>query len=143
MVDMTFGAGGHSSKILESVPDVKIIALDRDPVAHNCAKKLAEDYPGQVVPLLGKFSELPNLLKEQKVPGNHIDAFLFDFGCSSMQFDEGHRGFSIAHNGPLDMRMDGFRCPEQPTAADVLERIDELDLTKILKVRSLTCLCTI
>lgn len=29
-VDMTFGAGGHATKILESSPDVKIFALDRD-----------------------------------------------------------------------------------------------------------------
>ncbi|CAK9814376.1 Probable methyltransferase-like protein 15 homolog [Anthophora quadrimaculata] len=133
-VDMTFGAGGHSIKILESSPDVKIFALDRDPVAYKHAQSLAEQYPGQVIPLLGRFSELPQLLCEHKVKMNSIDGFLFDFGCSSMQLDTGERGFSISKNGPLDMRMDGFRCASEPTAAEVLEYISEIDLVHILKV---------
>ncbi|XP_054011216.1 probable methyltransferase-like protein 15 homolog [Hylaeus anthracinus] len=133
-VDMTFGAGGHSKKILESSPDVKIFALDRDPVAYEFAQKLSEKYPGQVIPLLGRFSELPQLLCEHKIEKNSIDGFLFDFGCSSMQFNVAERGFSISKNGPLDMRMDGFRCPNEPTAAEVLEKISEIDLTQILRV---------
>lgn len=133
-VDMTFGAGGHSMKILESAPDVKIFALDRDPVAYEYAQRLSEKYPGQLIPLLGKFSELPELFCKHKIKKNSIDGFLFDFGCSSMQFDIGGRGFSLAKNGPLDMRMDGSRFPHAPTAADVLERIDEEDLYRVLKV---------
>ncbi|XP_053597605.1 probable methyltransferase-like protein 15 homolog [Microplitis demolitor] len=132
-VDMTFGAGGHSTRIIESAPNIKIFALDRDPVAHNYAKAMAEKYPGQIVPLLGRFSELPSLLKQHKVLPNSIDGFLFDFGCSSMQFDVAERGFSLSKNGPLDMRMDGFRCPDEPTAADVLERCTEIDLSRIIK----------
>ena len=132
-VDMTFGAGGHCTKILESSPDVKIFALDRDLVAHELAQKLSEKYPGQVIPLLGRFSELPQLLCEHRVQKNSIDGFLFDFGCSSMQYDIAERGFSVSKNGPLDMRMDGFRCPEEPTAADVLDRITEIDLIHILR----------
>lgn len=133
-VDMTFGAGGHSTKILQSSPDVKIFALDRDPLAHRCAQELSEKYPGQLIPLLGRFSELPHLLCQHKVSTNSIDGFLFDFGCSSMQLDVAERGFSISKNGPLDMRMDGFRCPSEPTAAEILEQITELDLARILRI---------
>lgn len=133
-VDMTFGAGGHSARILDHAPDTKIFALDRDPVAYEHAKLMAEKYPGRLVPLLGRFSELPQLLRQHKVQANSIDGFLFDFGCSSMQFDVANRGFSLARNGPLDMRMDGGRCPEQPTAAEVLARASEEDLYRILKV---------
>lgn len=133
IVDMTFGAGGHTVKILNTFPEVKIFALDRDPIAHEFAHKLSEKYPGQIIPLLGRFSELPQLLCQHKVQKNSIDGFLFDFGCSSMQFDVADRGFSISKNGPLDMRMDGFRCPEEPTAADVLERITEIDLIQVLR----------
>ncbi|XP_046490178.1 probable methyltransferase-like protein 15 homolog [Neodiprion pinetum] len=133
-VDMTFGAGGHATRILDSVPDSKVFALDRDPVAHELAHKLAAKYPGRVIPLLGRFSELPNLFRELKVRQGTIDGILFDFGCSSMQFDVANRGFSVSKDGPLDMRMDGLRCPEQPTVADVLARADEEDLARIIKV---------
>lgn len=134
ILDMTFGAGGHSNKILESVPSIKLLALDRDPVAYNYASKLAEKYPSQVVPLLGKFSDLPNLLKQYSVRENSVDGILFDFGCSSMQFDCADRGFSVSKNGPLDMRMDGSQNPETPTAADVLALASEEDLYKIIKI---------
>lgn len=133
IIDMTFGAGGHSTQILETVPDVKIFALDRDQVAIKFAKQLSKKYPGQVIPLTGRFSELPQLLKEYRVRENSIDGILFDFGCSSMQFDTPERGFMISKNGPLDMRMDGYRCPDEPTATDVLARADERDLYHIIK----------
>lgn len=133
-IDMTFGAGGHTVKLLEQSPDIKIFALDRDPIAYEYAQKLSQKYPGQVIPLLGRFSELPMLLKQHDVERNSIDGFLFDFGCSSMQFDVANRGFSLSKDGPLDMRMDGFRCPEQPTASDVLERATEEDLVRIIKI---------
>ncbi|XP_043482895.1 probable methyltransferase-like protein 15 homolog [Leptopilina heterotoma] len=134
IVDMTFGSGGHSRKLLETIPNIKIYALDRDPLAYEFAENLALEYPGQVIPLLGRFSELPELLKGRNVPGNTIDGILFDFGCSSMQFDTGMRGFSISRNGPLDMRMDGERFPNQPTAADIIEKASEEDLARIIKV---------
>ncbi|XP_069694900.1 probable methyltransferase-like protein 15 homolog [Periplaneta americana] len=133
-IDMTFGAGGHSKVMLESVPDIKLLVLDRDPIAYSIAKKLAAEYPGQVVPLLGRFSELPELLRYHGIKKNSVDGVLLDCGCSSMQFDEAERGFSVSKNGPLDMRMDGNRFPDQPTAADVLMHVDEEDLVRILKV---------
>lgn len=134
IIDMTFGSGGHSKQILAAVPNIKIIALDRDPAAHEYANILREKYPDQVIPLLGRFSELPALLKKINVRQNSIDGFLFDFGCSSMQFDVADRGFSISKNGPLDMRMDSYRYPNQPTAAEILSKIDEYDLARIIKV---------
>jgi receptor-type tyrosine-protein phosphatase gamma len=133
-IDMTFGAGGHTKRILESAPNVKVFALDRDPTAHKLAIELSEEYPNRLVPLLGRFSELPNLLNDHNVKYNSIDGILFDFGCSSMQFDEAARGFSIKKNSYLDMRMDQNRFPNQPTAADVLSRINEYDLARILKI---------
>lgn len=111
IIDMTFGAGGHSRLILEEASNIKLFCLDRDPTAYSYAEKLAKEYPNQVIPLIGKFSDLPALLLEHGVNQNSVDSILFDFGCSSMQFDEGDRGFSISKNGPLDMRMDGIRDP--------------------------------
>lgn len=132
-IDMTFGAGGHSRKILESA-NCKVIALDRDPVAHEKAKQFAKEYPNRVTPLLGKFSELPNLLKNEGYGQYSIDGILFDFGCSSMQLDTGERGFSVNKNGYLDMRMDAGRDPDQITAREVLATANEQELYKIFKV---------
>ena len=41
ILDMTFGAGGHSKALLSSLPECKILALDRDPAAYSLAQKLA------------------------------------------------------------------------------------------------------
>lgn len=133
-IDMTFGAGGHSKKILNSTKNVKIFALDRDPISYEYAKLLNVEYPDQIIPLLGKFSEIPYHLKKYNYKQETIDGILFDFGCSSMQFNEADRGFSISKNGPLDMRMDRGRNNNQITAADVLAKIDENDLIKILRI---------
>lgn len=132
-IDMTFGAGGHAKRLLESAPDIKLIALDRDPDAIVYMNQLNEKYPNQLIPLCGRFSELPTLLEAINIPEKSIDGILFDFGCSSMQFDRPERGFSINANGPLDMRMDKDRFPHDPTAADVLATIDFEDLVKIIK----------
>lgn len=134
ILDMTFGAGGHSRRILAEAPNARILALDRDPTAMDYANKLAEEYPDRVTFLLGRFSELPALLANQGLGLNSIDGMLFDFGCSSMQFDTPNRGFAVSHNGPLDMRMDQGRFPAKPTAADVLERANEEDLYQIIKI---------
>lgn len=134
ILDMTFGAGGHTRALLAAAPGIKLLALDRDPTANSYAKQLQASYPSQVTPLLGRFSELPSLLHSIKVDFDSLDGILFDFGCSSMQFDEADRGFAISKDGPLDMRMDQDRFPDQPTAAQVLAKIDEDDLGRILKI---------
>ncbi|KAK9883874.1 hypothetical protein WA026_004814 [Henosepilachna vigintioctopunctata] len=134
ILDMTFGAGGHSRKLLESASNIKLFALDRDPIAHEYAIKLSKEFPGQVIPLLGKFSDIPSLFKTQKIYKNCIDGILMDCGCSSMQFDSSERGFALSRNGPLDMRMDGNQSKDLPKASDVLARATEGDIYKILKV---------
>lgn len=132
-IDMTFGGGGHARKILETA-NCQLITLDRDPTAYEKAQKLAKEYPGRVTPLLGKFSELPQLLRSINVGQTSIDGILFDFGCSSMQMDNGARGFSVSKNGYLDMRMDAGRDLNQITAREVLATANEQELYKIFKI---------
>ena len=50
---------------------------------------------------------MEKLFKENKIPENSIDGGLIDCGCSSMQLETSHRGFSVnpGKDGPLDMRM--------------------------------------
>lgn len=132
-IDMTFGGGGHARKILETAK-CRLITLDRDPTVHEKALKFAEEYPGRVIPLLGRFSDLPQLLKDKNINQTAIDGILFDFGCSSMQMDNGARGFSVSKNGYLDMRMDAGRDPNQITAREVLATANEQELYKIFKI---------
>ena len=43
-VDATFGRGGHTRAILSYLgPAGRVLAIDRDPEAHRCAKQSAKD----------------------------------------------------------------------------------------------------
>ncbi|KAK6184066.1 hypothetical protein SNE40_006603 [Patella caerulea] len=109
-LDMTFGAGGHSSEVLAVSPNTRVLALDRDPTAYHYALELQEKYSSdQLIPLLGRFSELDWLLTNKGIKAGSLDSVLFDVGASSMQFDRPDRGFALSKDGPLDMRMDGNR----------------------------------
>jgi 16S rRNA (cytosine1402-N4)-methyltransferase len=61
-------------------------------------------------------------------PGT-LDGLLADFGVSSMQLDEAHRGFSFRADGPLDMRMDPR---SELTAEQVVNQADEEDLANLI-----------
>ncbi|XP_056209308.1 12S rRNA N4-methylcytidine (m4C) methyltransferase isoform X4 [Falco biarmicus] len=132
-LDMTFGAGGHTTALLEKASGVTVYALDRDPTAYKIAQQLSELYPKQIQPLLGQFSQAEALLISSGVEPGTLDGVLLDAGCSSMQFDTPERGFSLQKDGPLDMRMDSDRYPDMPTAADVVNALDQQALASILR----------
>ena len=56
-----------------------------------------------------------------------------DLGPSVLQYDDEKRGFSLEKDGPLDMRMDYDRDPESPTAFDVINTLESIDLSRIFK----------
>jgi 16S rRNA (cytosine1402-N4)-methyltransferase len=129
VVDATAGAGGHLRLLAEAVgPTGRIFGVDQDDRAHqsDAAGGVAKDFPGTVKLLRGRFSEIPELLKEREVDG--VDALLCDLGVSSMQLDEPDRGFSFRSDGPLDMRMgdDGMTAREFLTHSSVEELADVL-----------------
>ncbi|KAM8816099.1 12S rRNA N(4)-cytidine methyltransferase METTL15 isoform 1-T4 [Rhynchonycteris naso] len=132
-LDMTFGSGGHARAILQKESDITLYALDRDPAAYAIAEQLSELYPKQVRALLGQFSQAEALLTRAGVQPGTLDGVLLDLGCSSMQLDAPERGFSLRKDGPLDMRMDGGRYPDMPTAADVANALDQQALASILR----------
>lgn len=121
----TVGAGGHAKAILEAHPEIKrYIACDRDASAIEIAKKQLEPWKEKVEWIHGPFAELDNyLLKETK-----IDGFFIDIGVSSMQFDEGERGFSFRSDAPLDMRMDRST---DITAEKLVNELPEVEIARI------------
>ncbi len=132
IVDATLGLGGHSSEIAKRLgPMGKLICFDRDPEAMAKAKVRLEEVAAE----LG--SEMPEVVFEPRAfseaaeaikPGS-IDGLLADFGVSSLQLDEAHRGFSFRSDGPLDMRMD-TRSGE--TAEQVVNQEDENELADLI-----------
>ncbi|XP_075423419.1 12S rRNA N(4)-cytidine methyltransferase METTL15 isoform X1 [Ascaphus truei] len=133
ILDMTFGAGGHTSYILKQASNIKILALDRDPTSYAIAQTLSQCNGQRIQPLLGRFSDSERMLTSAGVEPGTLDGVLLDAGCSSMQFDTAERGFSLRMDGPLDMRMDSDRNPDMPTAADVVNALDQQALASILK----------
>jgi 16S rRNA (cytosine1402-N4)-methyltransferase len=123
----TVGLGGHAKEILKSHPEIKrYFACDRDHKALNLAKETLKPWWEKVEWVHGPFAELDTYLKERKAPT--IDGFFIDIGVSSMQFDEGERGFSFRVDAPLDMRMDGTG---PITAEDLINDLPEVELARI------------
>jgi len=70
---------------------------------------------------------LPQIIAAMGIPG--VDILLADLGMSSMQIDDPARGFSVKHEGPLDMRMNPQRG--QPVSA-FLKKISSRALATLL-----------
>lgn len=125
IVDGTFGAGGYSRAILAAA-DVQVIGIDRDPTVRAAADKLAAEFPGRFRFLPGCFGGMEALLAEAGV--DQVDGVVLDVGVSSMQLDQGERGFSFNVDGPLDMRMGAGG----PTAADLVNGLDAGELADLI-----------
>ncbi|BDX05584.1 16S rRNA (cytosine(1402)-N(4))-methyltransferase RsmH [Planctobacterium marinum] len=127
-VDATFGRGGHSRLILESLGEQgKLIAFDRDPSAIEASKAFADDKRFQIVH--SAFSEMDIALADMALSGK-IDGVLMDLGVSSPQLDDAGRGFSFMKDGPLDMRMD---TSKGVSASEWLNTADEADIAAVIK----------
>ncbi len=123
-VDCTFGGGGHSKGVLESLnADGQLFAFDQDADAQN---NMLQDERVVFVPQ--NFRHIQRFLRLNKV--QQVDGVLADLGVSSHQFDEGTRGFSIRFDGPLDMRMD---ARQTFTAADIIKTYTEQQLHKMFE----------
>ena len=108
-VDCTLGYGGHAQEILPRLqPGGKLIGLDADPIELPKAEARLRALgfgPEIFLAHRSNFAGLPQVLAQ--VPG--ADIILADLGVSSMQIDDPARGFSVKHDGPLDMRMNPQR----------------------------------
>lgn len=98
-VDLTFGGGGHSRRILSSLGDEgRLFAFDQDrDTLANCPDDERFHY------VASNFRFLRGALRLRGV--EQVDGILADLGVSSHHFDELERGFSFRGEAPLDMRM--------------------------------------
>jgi 16S rRNA (cytosine1402-N4)-methyltransferase len=121
-LDGTFGAGGYSRAILLT-DGTKVIAVDRDSSVSKYATDLQEQYSGRFQLNIDSFSNIKSLLH-----GQTVDGVVLDLGVSSMQLDEGERGFSFMKDGPLDMRMSNAG----PSAADFINNASEQEIADVI-----------
>ncbi len=112
-LDATFGAGGYTEALLE-IPETRLLALDRDPVAIAAGAALVRRAEGRLCLVQARFGALDIVAGRQGL--HSFDGVVLDVGVSSMQIDTASRGFSFSQDGPLDMRMD---CTG-PSAADLV-----------------------
>lgn len=127
-IDCTFGRGGHSREILESLAEKgRLMAIDQDPEAVEFAKQNFQDPRFSIQ--YGSFEDILSFCEARGWVGK-VDGILLDLGVSSPQLDQAERGFSFMREGPLDMRMNN---QNGPTAKQWLQDVDEETLKRVLK----------
>jgi len=125
ILDGTLGGGGHSEALLER--GAQVIGTDRDPRAVAAARARLARFGEAFRAVRADFRDAEGTLRSLGI--DRVDGALVDLGVSSPQLDVGERGFSFSRPGPLDMRMSG----EGETLAELLERVDVRELTRILR----------
>ncbi|MCL2454336.1 MAG: 16S rRNA (cytosine(1402)-N(4))-methyltransferase RsmH [Micrococcales bacterium] len=128
LVDATLGMGGHAEGALRRFETVRVIGIDRDPQAIELATGRLSGYGDRFTAVRAVYDEIATVLADLGTTPVH--GVLMDLGVSSLQLDETERGFSYAHDAPLDMRMDPT---DGITAAEVLATYDETALARVLK----------
>jgi 16S rRNA (cytosine1402-N4)-methyltransferase len=128
-VDATLGLGGHAERLLQaSAPDGRVVGLDRDPAALALARQRLAWASERLEVVNASFADLGEVAA--RVGLEAVDGVLYDLGVSSLQLDEGERGFSYRADAPLDMRMDPTAGI---TAAEVLATYPRAELARILR----------
>ena len=126
VVDGTCGGGGHTEALLRSGADV--LALDQDPDAVQYVTEQLAQYGRRVTVQQTNFRHVNKVLDQLRI--GTICGALLDLGVSSRQLENAERGFSLARNGPLDMRMDPRN---ELTAATVINEYSAEQLTRLFR----------
>jgi 16S rRNA (cytosine1402-N4)-methyltransferase len=128
-LDCTTGLGGHTRLLSAAVgPTGHVYACDTDSESLALARTNCEGSPSPITFLHTPFSKARHALDAIGV--GKVDALLADFGTSMMHFQTPERGFSLMHDGPLDMRLD--RTANTPTAADLVNELSEKELANLI-----------
>ena len=103
-IDMTLGRGGHANEVLKQLSDKGLlIGIDQDDDAiKDNAIRFKDEKRIKIVK--SNFKNLNKILDDFKI--DKVNGIYLDLGVSSVQFDDGDRGFSYKKDAMLDMRMD-------------------------------------
>ena len=125
-LDLTGGYGGHAAAVLEKTnnPEHSVL-VDRDV---NAIRELTKRFEGQGIAI--KQADFYTASRDLVEQGRQFDLILADLGVSSPHLNQASRGFSIAQDGPLDMRMDQSQTL---TAADIVNTYREDELADLIK----------
>jgi 16S rRNA (cytosine1402-N4)-methyltransferase len=123
-VDCTFGAGGHSLEILNTINNTGCLtSIEKDESAtKDLSTKFTKD--SRFTLINDSFSNLRKFFEVEEV-----DGVLIDLGISSTQLDDPLRGFSFQSNGPLDMRID---TATGQTAAEWINKASKKEIEDVL-----------
>jgi 16S rRNA (cytosine1402-N4)-methyltransferase len=132
VVDATLGGAGHAYALLSAAPQIRLLAVDRDPDARGAAATRLGTFGSRVLIVGATFGDLGEVLSDNErfLEGDDVVGVLMDLGVSSHQLNEGSRGFSFRADAPLDMRMDPTAGE---TAAEFLARVDQHELARLLR----------
>lgn len=124
IVDATYGGGGHSKLILESLGAGRLFAFDQD---EDAAGNAIED--DRLFFIRHNFRYARNFLRFYDV--EKVDAVFADLGVSSHDFDVPERGFSFRFDGALDMRMNRNA---ETDAAKIVNEYSEEQLRSLFRI---------
>ena len=126
-VDMTLGRGGHANEVLKKLNQKGLligIDQDEDAIKDNTEKFKNEN---RIKIVKSNFKDIKKVLSNLNI--KKVNGIYFDLGVSSVQFDDGDRGFSYKKEAILDMRMD----KDSPiTLKEIINTYDEDTLYKII-----------
>lgn len=124
IIDCTTGFAGHSSGLLSSNENVKLICNDQDDEALEFSKKRLEAFENRVIFNKGNFEHVIDTFKDYEIRG-----VLADIGVSSLQLDKLERGFGF-ESLTLDMRMNQNQALD---AATVVNTYSTSELERVFK----------
>ena len=127
-IDCTVGEGGHALSILHAaMPGGRLLGIDLDHQALECARQRLQDYKNSVTLAKGSYAKLEDLVPTMGIP--KPDGILMDLGMSSFQLESHDRGFSLRREEPLDMRYD---AESLPSAAEIVNGYPLNDLADVI-----------
>lgn len=124
IIDCTTGFAGHSSGLLASNKNIKLICNDQDDEALEFSKNRLELYKQRVIFNKGNFEHVIDSFKDYEIRG-----VLADIGVSSLQLDKLERGFGF-ESDTLDMRMNQNQSLD---AATVVNTYSQAELERVFK----------